>query len=471
MTLLSSKSSSTTSARHSKRYYQVSVLLWTFLTYACLHAVRKAFTNATPNMKEYYGYSTTFFGVMNTLFMLFYAIGMFFTGPLGDLYHPVMVYFLMSVLCCITQFVFGSMVDTATQSGWYYLYYILWAINAVFQSGCWPASVVIVSQYFLPKYYGTVFGVWSNNANVGNILGAAMCTLMIELFGNKASVPWQFFGPAIVLVVVSAGMLYFLPRDPQSVGLSIHSDDPLQEPLNSDRGVSFTTSEVGHGQESPATRVDVAADDELDLLAAWRAPGVIMYSFCFACISGVNYAMFFWLPLYLTEHVGRTSAEANGYDMLFNLGVIFGTLVLGIISDYCTAKCGDSCRAPPMFAFLILAIIPIAMLRASNPSSLYLAITVFVCGFLVGSVANVLSSVVCADLGHKMPKKAVAQVSGIIDGMGAVGAALMQLLVMLIAQYLNWGDVFIVLPIALALSAVALTRVAYEETRDLIKQF
>ncbi|KAF4672969.1 hypothetical protein FOL47_011158 [Perkinsus chesapeaki] len=429
---------SSSGVRHSKRYYQASAFLWTFLTYVCLHAVRKAFSNATPNMKEYYGYSTTFFGVMNTLFMLFYAIGMFFTGPLGDLYHPVRIFFLMTTLCCITQFIFGSMVATATEGGWYYFYYFLWVINAVFQSGCWPAGILIVGQYFLPKYYGTVFGIWSNDSNVGNILGAAMCTLMIELFGNKASVPWQFFGPAIVLVVVSAGMLYFLPRDPQSVGLSIHSDDPLQEPLNPANG----------GAETEAR--ENADSDRLDFFAAWRAPGVLRYSFSYACIKGVNYAMFFWLPLYLTEHVGRTSAEANGYDMtsaeangydmLFNLGVIFGTLVLGIISDYCTAKCGDSCRAPPMFAFLILAIIPIAMLRVDHPSTAYLSTTVFACGFLVGSVSNVLSSAVCADLGHKMPKKAVGQVSGIIDGMGAAGAALMQLLVTAIAQVLIPAD-------------------------------
>ncbi|KAF4744212.1 hypothetical protein FOZ63_002400 [Perkinsus olseni] len=455
MTAVVPKSSRAPLPRHSKRYYQASALTWTFLTYVCLHAVRKAFSNATPNMKEYYGYSTTFFGIMNTLFMLFYAIGMFFTGPLGDIYHPVRVYFLMAALCCVTQFVFGGLVDSATQGSWYYFYYILWAVNAIFQSGCWPASVVIVGQYFLPKYYGTVFGIWSNNANVGNILGAAMCTLMIEIFGNRASVPWQFFGPAVVLLVVSALMLYFLPRDPQSVGLVIHPEDALEEPLNPNRG------------EPSQSRLDVVEDEGLNFLAAWKAPGVLMYSFCYACIAGVNYAMFFWLPLYLTEHVGRTSAEANGYDMLFNLGVIFGTLVLGVISDYCTAKCGDSCRAPPMFAFLVLAIIPIAMLRANHPSSLYLTLTVFACGFLVGSVGNVLSSVVCADLGHKMPKKAVAQVSGIIDGMGAVGAALMQLLVTVIAQYSSWGYVFVVLPIALALSAIILVRVTVEETREL----
>ncbi|EER10715.1 Glycerol-3-phosphate transporter, putative [Perkinsus marinus ATCC 50983] len=408
-------------------------------------------------MKDYYGYSTTFFGIMNTLFMLFYAIGMFFTGPLGDIYHPVRVYFFMAALCCVTQIVFGDMVDVATQEGWYYFYYLLWIVNAIFQSGCWPASVVIVGQYFLPKYYGTVFGIWSNNANVGNILGAAMCTLMIGVFGNEASVAWQFFGPAVVLLAVSALMLYFLPRDPQSVGLVIHPDNALEEPLSRDRG------------ETNESTSEVAAEETLNFLAAWKAPGVLMYSFCFGCISGVNYAMFFWLPLYLTEHVGRTSAEANAYDMLFNLGVIVGTLVLGVVSDYCTAKCGESCRAPPMFGFLVLAIIPIAMLQASRPSTSFLTITVFTCGFLVGSVANVLSSVVCADLGHKMPKKAVAQVSGIIDGVGAIGAALMQLLVTVIAQYSSWGYVFIVLPVALALSAVILAKVAYEETIDLIR--
>ncbi|KAF4661831.1 hypothetical protein FOZ61_002916 [Perkinsus olseni] len=443
--------------RHSKRYYQVSAFLWTFLTYVCLHAVRKAFSNATPNMKEYYGYSTTFFGIMNTLFMLFYAIGMFFTGPLGDIYHPVRVFFVMTALCSVTQFVFGGMVTSVTQGGWYYFYYPLWVVNAIFQSGCWPAGILIVGQYFLPKYYGTVFGIWSNDSNVGNILGAAMCTLMIEIFGNRASVPWQFFGPAVVLLVVSALMLYFLPRDPQSVGLVIHPEDALEEPLNPESGESETAAS------------ETADSERLDFFAAWRAPGVLRYSFSYACIKGVNYAMFFWLPLYLTEHVGRTSAEANGYDMLFNLGVIFGTLVLGVISDYCTAKCGDSCRAPPMFAFLVLAIIPIAMLRVNHPSVLYLSVTVFACGFLVGSVSNVLSSAVCADLGHKMPKKAVGQVSGIIDGMGAAGAALMQLLVTALAQLCGWGAVFVLLPVALGISAVMLAGMAYTETKELAR--
>lgn len=457
MTVLFSKSSTSSHPRHSERYYQWSAVTWTFLTYVCLHAVRKAFSNATPNMKEYYGYSTTFFGIMNTLFLVFYAIGMFFTGPLGDIYRPVRVYFLMAALCCVTQVIFGGMVDWATQSGWYYFYYVVWVVNAVFQSGCWPASVVIVGQYFLPKYYGTVFGIWSNNSNVGNILGAAMCTLMIGIFGNQASVPWQFLSPAVLLLVVSALMLYLLPRDPQSVGLIIQPENMLREPLNC-------------GQSDSGENNGVDENDGLNFLAAWKAPGVLMYSFCFDCISGVNYAMFFWLPLYLTEHVGRTSAEANGYDMLFNLGVIFGTLVLGVISDYCTAKCGDSCRAPPMFGFLVLAIVPIAMLRVDCPSVLYLSVTVFACGFLVGSVSNVLSSAVCADLGHKMPKKAVGQVSGIIDGMGAIGAALMQLLVTAIAQVFSWGAVFVLLPVALGVSAVMLAGMAYTEIKEFVQK-
>ncbi len=69
-----------------------------------------------------------------------------------------------------------------------------------------------------------------------------------------------------------------------------------------------------------------------------------------------------------------------------------------------------------------------------------------VVGFFVGGAANMISGTITADLGQQDAiqgnKEGLSTVTGIVDGVGSIGAALGQILVPIIQNQFNWIFVF-----------------------------
>jgi sugar phosphate permease len=64
--------------------HQTEIYLFTFLAYGVLHLSRKTYANLKVKLEANAMFDPTFLSVMDTTFMLFYAIGSFFSGALGD---------------------------------------------------------------------------------------------------------------------------------------------------------------------------------------------------------------------------------------------------------------------------------------------------------------------------------------------------------------------------------------------------
>ena len=105
-------------------------------------------------------------------------------------------------------------------------------------------------------------------------------------------------------------------------------------------------------------------------------------------------------------------------------------------------------------------------------------------GFMLGGPANLISTAISADLGtHESIRgnaEALSTVTGIIDGSGSIGAALVQYLVGYLAkcryepagcdpkspqcvQVCSWGPVFVLLEVGTILSCVCLAQLLYHE--------
>lgn len=89
-------------------------------------------------------------------------------------------------------------------------------------------------------------------------------------------------------------------------------------------------------------------------------------------------------------------------------------------------------------------------------------ILIFFCGFFLGGPFNIVSSAISADLGKnpliKGNKKAQSTVTGIIEGTGSLGAALIQKLIPIIES-----QIFLLLAILCLLAAVIVSPTAYKE--------
>lgn len=445
--------------------YQVLAFALTFLVYVMVHATRKAISSAASLLKDpQFDYPTVFFGVMDVVFMISYALGMLMTGVLGDMYNPILVSLVAVSLAAIDQCIFGLLVVHFTAPGMYYFYYVLNACNGVFQSAVWPVLVKIMGNYFGDMHSGIIFGVWATNAAVGNIVGANLASLMIVIFGEtgRAVISATFITPAVILVAV--GLLTFMTL-PVSLDKALYRVIGQSSNESSPSGIEAEPARSGELQ--PSASAEHQAQERIKFWRAWLIPGVITFALTYACVKGVNYAMFFWLPLYLHEHAHLSPEQANLLDTIYNIGVVVGSLACGWLSDVMAVVPGSG-RAPSLFLFQLLALIPVSLLHVDEPTTVYLYVMLSLAGFFIGGAANIVSSAVCTDLGRqdalKGNREATSQVAGIIDGVGACGAAVQQGLVSWIATY-SWDGVFILLPIALGLSCILIARLTFRESK------
>ncbi|KAF4663577.1 hypothetical protein FOL47_005671 [Perkinsus chesapeaki] len=449
-------------------FYKVLAFTFTFISFAMVHATRKSIASATPLLKDPdFGYTTAFFGIMNIVFMLTYAIGMVFTGILGDIYNPLVVLLCAAILIASVQCTFAVLVVFFTAPGLHYLYYVMNACNGISQSIVWPVLVKVMSSYFGAAHSGIIFSLWTSSTAVGNIIGASLASLMIFFLGdNKGMViVMTLITPALMLVIMSILTFVCLPETLDKalcsrVAAADKSNTGFVEKDVTVKG--YDEEEQGDSRQPNQQRINI--------WRVWLIPGVFIYALAYACIEGSQYAIFFWLPLYLNEHTHLPPEQANFIDTIYNVGVVVGSLACGWLSDM-TAVIADSGRAPYLFLFQVLSLIPVSLLHVEEPSIAYLYVTLSLAGFFIGGVANVVSSAVCTDLGRRDALKgnrdAVSQIAGIIEGIGACGAAIQQGLVLWIATY-SWGGVFILLPVAIGISCVLMASLAYRETKAYI---
>ena len=64
--------------------FRSKVFMYTFISYSMIHLLRKSYSNMKMKLESDASFDPTFLSVMDTVFMLFYAIGSFFSGSLGE---------------------------------------------------------------------------------------------------------------------------------------------------------------------------------------------------------------------------------------------------------------------------------------------------------------------------------------------------------------------------------------------------
>merc|ERR1719483_1115941 len=100
-----------------------------------------------------------------------------------------------------------------------------------------------------------------------------------------------------------------------------------------------------------------------------------------------------------------------------------GPVILSILSDRTGRTNSLTCF------FLILSVFSILILKFVQMGFGMICMITFTSGCLIGGPAQIISTAIAADLGHTQHGNAVATVSGFINGYGAIGAGIYQLLV------------------------------------------
>lgn len=157
--------------------------------------------------------------------------------------------------------------------------------------------------------------------------------------------------------------------------------------------------------------------------SAWLVPGVISFSLCNLCLKLTNTSVMMWLPTYSTSFLHFDEHQKALIATLFDIGTIVGSIVLGLISDFTYGK-----RSPVAVCSLLIATVGfIFVILLDERHKEWLFVLIFILGFLVGGISNMIVGAAVADMGKLEAllnnDKSLSTITGIIDGTGSLGAA------------------------------------------------
>ncbi|XP_055831644.1 putative glycerol-3-phosphate transporter 1 [Solanum dulcamara] len=465
--------------------YQVIVLIVTFFAYTSYHANRKTTSivkqaldpqslDIGPNF-PWQGNSirksfrdgwfpfdgpdgTTLLGDLDVAFLFVYAIGMYFSGHVGD---------RMDLRVFLTAGMLGTGLFTALFGVGYwanihsfYYYLIGQMIAGLLQSTGWPSVVAVVGNWFGKKKRGLIMGIWNAHTSVGNITGSLVASILL-----KYGWGWSMVVPGILIAF--SGMIVFLllPVNPQSVGGNKDEDEVLLSLGKEDEDVN----------EQPLLRSRSDREEEsgaVGFIEAWKIPGVATFALCLFFAKLVAYTFLYWLPYYISHTAidGRylSNEESGNLSTLFDVGGVIGGILAGYISDQLDA------RAITAASFMYCAIPSLYLYRSYGHISVTInIILMLITGVFVNGPYALITTAVSADLGtHSSLKgnsRALATVTAIIDGTGSIGAAVGPFLTGYISAE-SWNAVFVMLMGAALVAGLFLTRIVVTEVNGKIQE-
>eukprot|EP01084_Bolivina_argentea_P294912 507582_1 len=436
------------------KFRQFTIFILTFFGYGSYHACRQSFQDAKDDMTKNGDWDDTFSkdfeGVMNFIFLGTYALGMLFIGSqLGDKFDASTVHSCGLIFMAAVYFILGASIPLFNLDNTAF-FCALWAVNGLVQSVGWPTGIKLMANWFDGAHDGMIFGIWTACQCTGNIIGSAYCDYVSA---HNLDLQWNFWLPSMQAALMSILIFIFVPTYPRGM-------KPKQNHIQTQ---NLNNAQLSVPIKSPIIEeIKHNSNEGIGLCAALRLPNVFMYGVIFACIKGVNYTLFFWLPDFLENNSGFSDDKADQLSMYYNVGQIFGSLFCGFISDRFVK------RGPTIFAFLCLSVTPIFMFRIPTHSYEYVAVLSSVAGFLMGGPSNLISSVMAAEIGKQQAESgnpaALSTLSGIVDGMGGVGAAIC----VFIATFIPVDSVFFILAVLVVASAILLLPMTIKDIKYIL---
>ena len=168
-------------------------------------------------------------------------------------------------------------------------------------------------------------------------------------------------------------------------------------------------------------------DERISFWAAWFLPKVLFYASAYFCAKFALYVVFFSLFEFL-NYLGLESQQQANVSTMNDIGGFLGSISMGYLSDLTYGK-----RSPvALFGIIMTCVIFYSLfIRYDYITYPSLMVAFLFYGFFMQGVANTLVATCSADIGKGSGKhtKAVATVTGIIDGSGSVGASIGQFVV------------------------------------------
>jgi len=364
-------------------------------------------------------------GLIDGIYLIGYAVGQFVWGILGDKIGTRKIILGGLSASIIAGFAMGV-------SSIMLAFGVFSLLQGLSQSTGWAPLAKNITNWFSLRERGVVMGWWATNYTIGGLIGAPIAGLAVTYF-----LDWRyaFFIPAILLLIILI-LVYFIQRNrPTDVGLPT-IEDYHNEP------VPIILDENG---------------DEKDVEGSWKMifsviknPMVIMLGAMYFFIKPTRYAILFWGPLYISESLGTGVAESAFVNGAFFLAGPLSVLAGGYASD----KLFQSRRMPYSalsMTFLAILLFFFNDIGSAYHSSMISAGLLFLLGFFLYGPDSLVSATAAVDFGTS---KGASTASGVINGMGSIGAIIGGTIPGFFKNTWGWDGVFMLMAGSVAIAAI-----------------
>ena len=392
----------------------------TWIAYAGFYLCRKNLGVALPLLNNVSGLRG--FDLANIVFgySLLYAVGQFGCGLLSDRIGAKRVVGAGLLLVVASNILMGAHAS--------FLWLLVFAcLNGAGQSKGWSVLVKTMAIWFRSDNRGIVMAWWSTNYVLGGFLATAFATWAVVQTWLLPELGWRrgFLFPALLLLAITVLFLMGAKDTPD-------------------------VADLPSGTHRDGTTLSAVRTDWGGVGALLRKPSLWMVSMSYFFLELCRYALMFWLPLYMVTRL-KYSLQASGYlSSLYELIGILGAVAAGYISD----RFSQSRRAP--VSAIMLCGFGIVMLFEPAMSKYGLvgtAIAISMAGIFSFGPDTLLSGAGAQDIGEP---KAAATASGLVDGIGHLGAIFSPYVVVYVSGRYGWDRLFLVLAGAAFLAGAVL---------------
>jgi OPA family glycerol-3-phosphate transporter-like MFS transporter 3 len=411
------------------------MVLITYVACASFHASREAYVAVKGDFQRHLHFPTQLLGLLDTTFLVCYGVGLLFSGSIGARFgnKTVASVGLAGTAAVLATHGFLSKgwltaAPTNADQAWAQglsLYVPLVALNGLVQSLGFPNLVAVTSGWVDPTQRGLVLGLWSTTGAAGDIIGLNVATAVLD--GGVFSWQTVFFAVAGYLGLMTV-VLFFFVEDRSGKQLERSFGEETDETKKADELNSETTKLLGSTQTKKSSYGNALSG----LAEAWSVPGVLDWSMSYFFIKTVTYTILFWMPYYLTLTLD-SQATADNLTVLFDVSMILGTTALGLVTDR-----ANGARSPLFVCSFVFGAAPLLFLPALRQSAFHYAAAFIIVGVFSGGPAHMYGTAVSVDLGEAAAAAGkpnlVSSLSGLIDGIGTLGAAVGQSIVARVAS-------------------------------------
>ena len=192
------------------------------------------------------GVSLPYMSAMESTFFFFNAVGSFFSGNLGDGYHPPSVIgigLLGSGLSTLLLTIgFWNNLQNANPIVSNVFFLTVWMFHGLMQSTGGPNNTVIMGNWFGSRNRGYIFGTWTSHQYVGNILSAIVAAAVLQWQSPMFPWMWALLIPSISNICWGVVCITSLPEKPETVQLE-RPEFERSISMASRRAESTTTAE------------------------------------------------------------------------------------------------------------------------------------------------------------------------------------------------------------------------------------